>query len=158
MAAINPYGTTRVPAAKTQGQIEAMLRKYGHGTSRWTNYTAEDARAMLGHTVDGPVIQLEFNAIVERDDGPVGGIGVRILAPVPDEKQRNQRMRCLYWWIKAKLESVAFGFKSFEQEFLPFIVVPGRDATVFELMGGDHVTGDLAKLDGSNVLKALPKG
>jgi hypothetical protein len=50
------------------------------------------------------------------------------------EQAERQRWRALYLVIRAKLESVEAGIAVFEEEFMAFIVVPGRNQTVGELL------------------------
>lgn len=46
----------------------------------------------------------------------------------------RQRWRALYLVIRAKLEAVEAGIAIFEEEFLAFIVVPGQNRTIGEIL------------------------
>jgi len=46
----------------------------------------------------------------------------------------RQRWRALYLVVKAKLEAVAAGISIFEEEFMAFVVVPGKNQTIGEIM------------------------
>jgi hypothetical protein len=46
------------------------------------------------------------------------------------EAEKRRRWRCLLLSIKAKLETVANGILTFDEEFLANIVVPGTGETV----------------------------
>lgn len=171
----NPYVKTTISSGKSQGQINEMLRKYGCESLRWTELGLMDTKSMLGN-IDSPVVILEFNApnqTIEasgnrhstnkqkpptiRNAGDYKMHSVRVVVPVPEEKMRNQMYRALLYWLKNKLASVQFGFHTFEQEFFAFLVVEGGK-TVYEIAGGDAVTGEMKEdLRSVNVL-ALPIG
>jgi hypothetical protein len=83
------------------------------------------------------------------------------------QQERNAAMRHLFWYLKAKLEAVAFQLGDgtrmfpFEREFFPFILteVRGRQQTMYDavLQAGvdglrDHVLSD------SDAAIALPGG
>jgi hypothetical protein len=65
-------------------------------------------------------------------------------------KADRQRWRALYLVVRAKLEAVEAGIAIFEEEFMAFIVVPGKNQTLGEIL--------LPRLsDGSfDVNRALP--
>lgn len=50
------------------------------------------------------------------------------------EQADRQRWRALYLVIRAKIEAVEAELAVFEEEFLAFIVVPGRNQTVGEIL------------------------
>jgi hypothetical protein len=49
-------------------------------------------------------------------------------------KADRQRWRALYLVVRAKLEAVEAGIAVFEEEFMAFIVVPGKNQTVGEIL------------------------
>ena len=85
-------------------------------------------------------------------------IGVTVTPPVFAAKRRTwnpkmgryeavyspnwaQSFRLLYWWLKAKIEAVAYGLTTVEQEFLSQVVVALPDGGA--LSGAAYYTRDL---------------
>lgn len=68
------------------------------------------------------------------------------------EQADRQRWRALYLVVRAKIEAVEAGLAIFEEEFLSFIVVPGRNQTLGEILVPMLTAG---KFD---VSRALPPG
>jgi len=111
--------TTRVPVSQSRGEIEKMLSRHKcqqFGTA--VDYIALKAR-----------VQFTANQRI-----------VRFVVTLPDPKkvrdveQEERRIwRSLLLVIKAKLEAVATGIATFEEEFLAHIVMP-NDKTVAELI------------------------
>ena len=63
-----------------------------------------------------------------------------------------QSFRLLYWWLKAKLEAVAYGLTSVEQEFLSQVMVKlpsGEMTTMGAALTEPIFTGSLALQDRS---------
>jgi hypothetical protein len=111
---------TTVPVARTREQIETLLTRYGATkfASGWDQTNA--------------VIMCEAK-----------GRQLRFVLPIPDpnhkmfsgktpaqradaaKAEERRRWRALLLVMKAKLEAVASGISTFEEEFLANIVVPG---------------------------------
>lgn len=66
------------------------------------------------------------------------------------EQADRQRWRALYLVIRAKIEAVEAELAIFEEEFLAFIVVPGRNQTVGEILLPRLAAGEF------NLERALP--
>ena len=133
-----PYSDTTITAENTRAEIDRLLRSYGVQDFQWTELWSKG------------VVRLEF--AIEKEPGHY--VRVRVSPPPFTAKRRTwneqlgrhviveapnwaQSMRCLLHWLKAKLESVAFGLKSVEDEFLSDIVVrapDGSERTVAELV------------------------
>ena len=114
---------TSVSVEKSRGEIEWVLKRYGAGNF---GYLTKDGIAMIA-----------FEAQNRR---------IRMIVPLPDPKdfERNkkgyerkaeralrsweqacrQRWRALALVVKAKLECVESGVATFEQEFLPYTLLP----------------------------------
>lgn len=124
----NAYKYTKVATHKSQGDIEKILRRHGVDAVRWTSLTGE--------------LVIEFRRQL-KDTPP---LGYRVALKCP-ETQRAQYLRALFWFIKAKLEAVDFGIVSFEQAFLPNL-----------LMGPDHTVGDevIARLSERSIGRDVP--
>lgn len=102
--------TTDVPADRSRAEIERTLERYG---STGFAYGTEIGRAMIA-----------FQA---------GGRRIRFILPLADQVARNEkqhaqfirtRWRCLLLAIKSKLESVESGIETFDEAFMPHIVMP----------------------------------
>jgi hypothetical protein len=100
---------TKVSISKTKADIEAILAKYG---AKKFAYYSETFRATV-----------VFEAAERR-------VRFDLLLPEGEQKQR-ERWRALLLCIKAKLESVASKIETFEEAFLPHVVLPDG-ATVGE--------------------------
>lgn len=108
-----PYAArTSVPVERTRAEIERLVV----GTHKATQYVALIAttppRAMIQFTLHDRIVRLELP-----------------LPMTPSTAAREQayraRWRALLLVVKAKLEAVAAGVTTFEEEFLAHIVVPG---------------------------------
>jgi hypothetical protein len=113
---------TKVPVVKTRGEIEAMLGRHKcqqFGTA--VDYLARKARVQfLAHD---RIVRF----IVTLPDP------ARFRPPQRFEQEERRIWRSLLLVIKAKLESVASGIATFEEEFLAQIVMP-NDQTVADLV------------------------
>lgn len=96
---------TKVPAMQTRTEIEQLLKKYGADSFA---YGTEPERVFIGFRCEGRML--------------------RFVVQMPDEKklakQHRSRWRALHLCIKAKLESVACGIESFDEAFMPHVVMP----------------------------------
>lgn len=140
------YKNTKVNWAVTQGQIQKLMETFGVTGSRWTTISNDDGSF---------IIRFEFIYIISDDVGD-RQVPCRIDVPIPDDSERNRLMRTLFWFLKSKLESIEDDFKEFEEEFLPYIVLPG-DVTIYEAMLPGLKSGDLEKMK-HVTLKALTDG
>jgi hypothetical protein len=138
------YAQTKVHYAVTQGEIVALLEKYGIEGVRWTNKTGE--------------VILEFIKEFEVD-GDKKPVGVRLMVPNLNARNRNQLHRALFYYLKSKFESLEFEFIEFVQEFLPYLLTDdgaGKLVTVYEKIAPAYIgyltTGE------SQGLRLLPEG
>lgn len=106
---------TEVPVDRSRSEIERILSRYGADSFAY------------GWQKDSAVVMFSAN-----------GRRIRFVLPLPNEipQRRRQsvddaiaaetrrRWRALVLSIKAKLETVASGISTFEDEFLPYTVLP----------------------------------
>lgn len=128
---------TEVPVSRTQDEIRKTLERYGA-----TGF-------MFGQHNNSGVVAFEMKA--RR---------VKFVIAMPEErdKKRDQKMRtawrCLLLAIKAKLECVASGISSFEEEFMAHIVLPTGE-TIGQVMlpqiAATYKTGQMPPLLGGRV-------
>ncbi len=107
---------TTVSCEKSKTEVERILTRYGATHFAYTTMP------------EGAVVQFVNN-----------GKRIRFLVPMPNrpaqdapashlsrwEKAQRQKWRALALVIKAKLEAVASGICTFEEEFLAHIILPG---------------------------------
>ena len=94
---------TKTSVPQSKAEIERTLKRYG-------------ADGFLCGEADGNVL-LMFRA---------DGRHVKFIVDMPadDEREGRRRWRCLLLVIKSKLESVATGIVTFDEAFMPHIVLP----------------------------------
>lgn len=96
---------TKVPAMVTRAEIETLIVKYGADS--------------FAYGQDGVSVFIGFR-LAERT--------LKFTLKLPDQrthpKEHRSRWRALLLCIKAKLESVATGIESFDQAFMPHVVMP----------------------------------
>ncbi|MCL5732324.1 MAG: hypothetical protein M1285_02900 [Candidatus Thermoplasmatota archaeon] len=138
-----PYADTKVDAERTQQEITQLLRKYGVSQVNWqVNYDLEQ-------------VQLDF--VIEyqkREDQSIHRVAVRVKPPMfaatrrtwdsklgryKKEEMANwaRAYRMLYAYVKAKVEAIAYGMHTIEEEFMPDIIVRGEDG--YEITLADAV-------------------
>jgi len=126
---------TEVPADRSRNEIEKTLTRYG---AQGFMYGWEDSgkRAIIAFMIGGKRIRFELpmpdpNAeefVTTSQGRPRSDTAARAAW----EQASRQRWRALALAVKAKLEAVAAGIATFEEEFLAYILMPdGRSV-------GDH--------------------
>ena len=126
---------TSVSQDRSRSEIEAILKRYG-ATSFM--YATEDTRAMIGFRIADRMVKFllpmpdpkarEFTHTPAR-----GTLRSPAEAEKAWEQAGRQRWRALALVIKAKLEAVAAGITTIEDEFLAHTVLPDGQ-TVGEFM------------------------
>lgn len=124
---------TVVPVERSKQQLEALLKTHGAEGyhSGW-----DQARDVVEFLWKGKQIRFVLPR-PKREDFKVSPRGqwrkdheiTRVI-----EQADRQRWRALYLVIRAKLEAVEASISIFEEEFLSFIVIPGRNQTIGEVM------------------------
>lgn len=101
---------TDVPVERSRAEIEKVLARFG---ADQFGYASGSAHATVGFRVRGRVLRFDL--------------------PLPSGAQRTEKQhaqavrsawRALVLSIKAKLTAVESGITSFEQEFMPYTVLP----------------------------------
>lgn len=123
---------TSVPSEKSRIEIEKILRRYG---AEDFAYATSRTHAMIGFVAHSRQVRFVL-PLPDRDDRafthtPTGKVRAREPMEAEFEQAVRQKWRALALMVKAKLEAVESGLVSFEQEFLPHIVLPGG-TTVYE--------------------------
>lgn len=124
---------TEVPVARSKQQIELLLIQHkaeGYHTG-W-----DAARDVIEFLWKGKQIRFVLPR-PKREDFQVSRGGLwrsdRQIVQAMEQADR-QRWRALYLVIRAKIEAVEANLTIFEEEFLAFIVVPGTNQTLGEIL------------------------
>jgi len=114
---------TTVPAERSKGEIERILRRYGadafmHGWDR--------VKAVVGFEIDGRRyrIMLPMPDPAEFRLTDSGRARVQSSIEAAYEQAIRQRWRALALWIKAVLEAAEAGIVTLEEVLQPFTVLP----------------------------------
>jgi hypothetical protein len=125
--------STEVPADRTMQHIKQELARYGADSFM---YAEEPGRAMIQFRYQGRSVRftIEFSDVEEFRQSPAGrrertdDSAIRLW-----DQSCRQKWRALYLFVKAALEAAHGGIMSFDDVFLPFLVLPNR-MTVAEAM------------------------
>src|SRR5512146_2769938 len=121
---------TSVPAERARAEIEQSLRKYGADafSSGWVEKQARVQFRLKGRFVRVvlPMPDPKSDAFRHTKSGRWRSPGQRSdrMAEQAYEQAVRQRWRALCLAVKGKLEAVETGITTFEEEFMPFIVMP----------------------------------
>lgn len=142
-----PYHGTEVPPERTKGEIERLLREFGADGVSWSEIWSQN-KAQLQFILEVEsdrriLVRLEPPPFLGKHKSydPQTGKTNEILAP-----NWAQSYRLLKAYLKAKLESIAFGLRDVEEEFLADLVVRdkfGRERTVREVYQEQLESGSL---------------
>lgn len=129
---------TKVPVARSQAELEAMLRRYG---ADQFGYATQDGLARIQFRENGrvyrfdlPLPTADFRSVTHTPTGRARAAGERVKAL---DQEHRRRWRALVLIVKAKLEAAESGITSFADEFLPYTLLP--DGTTV----GEHVDDEL---------------
>ena len=111
MVAERPFRKTKVPVGESKHDVEELLRKHGADQI----YTGSDRGTGVGFV--GFTLQARMFRIK---------LGRRPGTKVAPEQQEREQWRAILLVVKAKLEIVARGDRSAEQEFLADLVLPNN--------------------------------
>jgi len=157
---------TTVPIERSQAEIQGLIQRYG--ARKFASGYDEDARlAVIQFEMTGRRVMFRLslpNLDDERFAVDARGRQRSHSAWTNAYDQECRRLwRSLLLVIKAKLESVESGVESFEEAFLPQIVIPGTGQTYGEYavpqIAAVYEHGDLPPmLPGLSNVRALSSG
>lgn len=131
------YRETDVPVQRSIGHIEGLLEQFG----------CEPTSVEIVRVRGSAICRIRFGYAApgsgDRSYAITLGLG-------DDPKDHRQRMRMLFWYIKATLEADRFGVVSIEEAMLPFAEITdgsGQRTTVARALLGEHVELPLAAPD-----------
>lgn len=126
---------TLVSTERTKAEIEGLLKKHG-ADSFFSGWSAEKNTAFVAFRMEQRNVRFNL-PLPDRADYTKGRYSWQEApAHIVDKKHEQAtraRWRALFLVVKAKLEAVASGITSFEQEFLSHIQLPDGK-TVHEWM------------------------
>ena len=127
------YRDTDVPVLRSQANIESVLRQFG----------AEATAVSTVRRGDEAIGEVAFVH---------GGQTYRLRLAMGDKPQEHrQRMRVLFWYVKATLEAVTFGVVSLREAMLPYAEIAdgyGGRTTVGKVLTAGHVQLPAGEPDG----------
>lgn len=125
--------STSVPSDRSRSEIEKILTRYGADEFA---YATRREVAVIQFSAEGRTIRFTV-PLPSRDSREFTHTPARGARRTDSqieaayEQAVRQKWRALALVVKAKLEAVASGIVTFEQEFLPHILLPGG-STVYE--------------------------
>jgi hypothetical protein len=122
---------TAVPVERSRGEVERLIAKYGG--DRFVYGQPQDNLVVVGFRMRERFVRMDL-PLPERAEAkrtPTGKVRKSTVADQEFERLVKQRWRALVLIIKAKLEAVESGVSSFDQEWLPYFVLPGG-VTVYQ--------------------------
>lgn len=159
-----PYAGTTVAAERSYSQIQQFLLDSGCEAVQITRSAQGEVSIRFSITVEVQGVRRAIGfevrpAILARQVRQQSSSGP--LVTVADEAASA---RLAYWYIKSKVEAVAYGLVSVEREFFAQILVSlpdGRTGTVGDLAARAVLSGDPMLLPGVDVdsgPRSLPRG
>ena len=122
-----PYYGTKVDVEKSKSQIRDLLSKYGVSQQRWTE-DLENNQVMFEFFIKGEdrtyLVRLLPKPFIEEHKLWNPKKGKSETTQVPNWARAY---RMLYAYVKAKVEAIAYGMHTIEEEFMPDIIVRGED-------------------------------
>ena len=126
---------TEVTIDRSKSELKRIVYKYGASNYK---YAEEEDRAMVMFSKEARIIRfvITFPPPEDKQFTHTPGRGTKrtqAAAYHEYEAEQRRRWRSLILAIKAKFELVESGIASFEEEFLPYILLPNKQ-TVAEMV------------------------
>lgn len=139
---------TKVSPEQTRGEIEKTLRRYG---ADGFSYGYEGDRSIVAFRAHDRYVRFEVGQrpIEEFRLTPSGRVRSAGDQRRAREQEVRERWRGLLLVVKAKLESVETGIETFEEAFLPHIVLPDGGTVAQHLIpeiAKTYETGEMPSL------------
>ena len=104
-----PYEDTTVSWTQSQATLASLFAKHEIISTRFTNYAGQAIVEFMLPKKQWPV----------RLTVAVAAQGSK----AADARELNRIWRCVFWFIKSKLEAVEIGLTEMEREWLPYIAI-----------------------------------
>lgn len=119
---------TTVAPEKSRGEIEKVLIRYG--ADKFT-YGYEESRIFVAFQMQKRVVKIVLPMPIRESSDYAVGWALPFRTDAAATKQFDQdirqRWRALFIVVKAKLESVDSEIETFEEAFMPHIVIPSGE-------------------------------
>lgn len=145
-----PYAErTTVPVERSKAEIERIVTRFG--ATEFATFQ-DPERQMVAFRVGDLRVRFEVRApaVLDFKNDRGGRRRSEKAAWAARDTELRRRWRALGLCIKAKIEVVATGISSFEQEFLAHVLLPGGDETV-----GDRVVPEITRVAETGQLPPL---
>ena len=118
------YKGTKVDYVKSQVQISKLLNLNGIKDIQHSSFH-DKAQIMF-------IKELKIEEKMMK-------VGIKISVPEVSEKNKNQLYRALFYYLKAKFESLTFGFveeynEAFVKEFMPYLIADKEGRTIADVI------------------------
>ena len=160
-----PYASAEADPYRTQAEISKLLQSYGCTAVQWTSDFAKET------------VNLRFRVEIEYQ-GVKREIGIEIIPPRFEARRKTynplkgrhetinapnwaQSFRLLYWYIKTKLEAIAYGLVSAEEEFFAQVMTKlptGEQTTVFKMVVNDALALPEGRTEERHIIDVQPEG
>lgn len=139
---------TTVSPERTRASIERLLVRYG--ADRFA-YGWEQGRATIAFSIGGRLVRFAITLPVAADAGltPSGRRRTGAALATALAQAERQRWRALELVVHAKLEAVAAGVSTLEDEFLAWTVLPDGSTV------GERIQAQIEASYGSGAMPAL---
>ncbi|MEM2905035.1 MAG: hypothetical protein QW587_04770 [Candidatus Bathyarchaeia archaeon] len=159
-----PYSKTKADMHRSRVQIDKMLERFGITHTNW-NIDTENAKVELTFVIElPPELQRpdQPKALLINIRPPLFVTYHRTWNPQTGKSERTpmpnyaQTFRLLYYYLKAKIESICYGLVYAEHEFMPQRVVKTAEGEVTTI-GAIVDQRRLALQELGETAKALPQ-
>lgn len=143
---------TQVSVARTVGDIESIANAHGGEDFAYATLSKQGI-GIVGFRCQNRQVRITVPLPQESDPDIAHTPTGKVRAPADrkrfTEQMTRSRWRSIYLVVKAKFEAIESGIVTFDEEFLPHIVLPGG-ATVYEAIqsqiGDAYDTGQVPQL------------
>lgn len=124
------FASTSVPFDRTMAQIERLLGEHAVRESRFTHMRPQRAPTSPGDRSVETIGRVIYE-FVYQGKGAAERRGVRITVPYQPRigpqggkagTTGEMAARALFWWLKAKFDSIDYGIEEFDVAFMPHLV------------------------------------
>lgn len=122
---------TSVPVNRSKNEIEAIVKRYGATDFVYGDF---NEKILIAFRLRGQLIRFSINlpSVSDFQQTKTGLLRKGNAAIVERDKAIRQKWRALALIIKAKLEAIESDVQ-FENEFMPYIVLPGGKTVAEEI-------------------------
>ncbi len=123
---VYPYQDTEVSFTRSMQSINKLLDKWNCNQKRWTEldeFFMVEFNIQYTNPEDGKFVNATARIVVDLKL-PEDFL-VRLNRAARLHRYKKTMARGLFYYLKSKFESLAFGFVDILEEFMPYLLVPG---------------------------------